>query len=461
MGHRVAVIGGGISGLVAAERLGALGADVVLFEADPDVGGQVRAVDVAGRWVDVGAEALHIGAPGMRELVRRLGLTDRLVTAAPGSAWIWTHGGLHRVPEGVGPVGPTRIGPVMRSRVLSAGGLARAAIEPFARHVRRIDDVSVGQFITARFGPEVTERVVDPLLGTLHAGDVDRLSLHAVAPQVASLAASHRSLLLAHRARRGGPSPSFATFPEGLPALTRRLAAVSGAAIHTSTPVAAIVPDASGWRVEGARALLAQVDAVVMAVPAQVAASLLETVDPSVAGALRMVRSASVATLVASYPSDMVTGVAAFEATGLLIPSSEGRVLKATTFLSTKWPHLQLQDRVLVRLSAGRAGQSLVPELDDAQLIERMLGDFAEVAGVTAAPEDLHLHRWVEALPQLEVGHLGRVSAVRDELRRSRPNLVLAGASHDGPGLAACVRSGTQAAVAVREHLGGVVEVVG
>jgi protoporphyrinogen/coproporphyrinogen III oxidase len=462
MEHRsVAVIGGGISGLVAAERASARGAEVVVVEAGPSLGGQVEAVQVGDRWIDVGAESLHVSAPPVRELLRRLGLADRLETAAPSSAWIWVSHGMHRVPDGVGPVGPTRIGPVLKSRVLSTAGMVRAAFEPLARRRPPDEDISVGEFVTHRFGHQVTERFVDPLLGTLHSGDVNRLSLQAVAPQVATLAEHHRSLLLAHRARRDAPRPSFGTFPEGLPELIHRLAGVSGADIRLSTRVIGLEPTAQGWRVLGEAGSIAEVGAVILAVPGPVAATLLPPGLEIAAELLRRVRTASVATAIASYPIEAVAGLPAFEATGLLVPSGAGLTLKAATFLSRKWPHLELPDQVIVRLAAGRAGDTVVSDLDDEELVGRMHGDLAEITGLEAPPTEVHLRRWWEALPQLEVGHLGRVAALREHLRRDHPGLVLAGASHDGPGLASCIRSGEHAAVEVHQHLGGVVGVAG
>jgi protoporphyrinogen/coproporphyrinogen III oxidase len=463
MEHRsVAVIGGGVTGLVAAERLTARGTRVVLFEASGRLGGQVEAVRVAEHWVDVGAESLHTSAPPVRELLRRLGLVDRLVTAAPSSAWIWVRQGMHRLPDGVGPVGPTKLGPVLRSRVLSASGMVRAAIEPLARRHTEGDDVSVGDFITQRFGHQVTERFVDPLLGNLHSGDVNRLSLQAVAPQVASLAEHHRSILLAHRARRDAPSPSFGTFPDGLPELVRRLAQVSGAEIHLSTPVGRLEPVEGRWRVVGPSGdVLAEVDGVVVAVPGQVASTILPTGLDAVATMLRGVRTASVATAIVSYPVEAVSGLPAFDATGLLVPSGAGLTLKAATFLSRKWPHLESAERVLVRLAAGRLGDGAVAELPDDELIRRMHSDFATITGLSLAPTEVHMRRWREALPQLEVGHLGRVAQARSVLRDRHPGLVLAGASQDGPGLASCVRSGEQAAAEIGGMLAAAVGVAG
>jgi protoporphyrinogen/coproporphyrinogen III oxidase len=450
---RVAVVGGGITGLVAARRLADTGARVTVLEAAPRVGGQVHTVHVIGLPIDVGAEALHVSAPQLAALVDDLGLTDRLVRARPGNTRIWDGHRLLPLPAGVGPTAPTRLGPVVRSGVLSPRGLARAAMEPLVPGGLPDDqDISVGTFLSRRFGSQVTERLVDPVLGSLHAGDVTQLSLRAAVPQLAAVAGRHRSLVVARRGGPKPPPPAFATFRDGLVALIDRLLDDVDVEVRTSTRVSAITPLARGYEVSTSDGLVLDADAVVVALPATVAAALLEPLAPGAEGILGSVRNATVATIVAAYPRSATDRIEAMRATGLLVPSTTGRALKAATFLSSKWPHLQHHDRFLVRLSAGRVGSPLVSSLDDEELVGALHADLAEATGLTATPVEVHVHRWPRALPQLEVGHLDRMAAVRDLLAR-HPGLVLAGASYDGIGIAACISSGNEAAATVATHL--------
>ncbi|MDZ7678344.1 MAG: protoporphyrinogen oxidase [Acidimicrobiales bacterium] len=447
---RVAVIGGGITGLVAARRLAQSGAEVTVLEAGRRLGGQVHTVQVAGLPVDVGAEALHLSAPQVSALVDELGLADQLIRSFPGSANIWNGDELLPLPAGVGPTGPTRLGPVVRSGILSPRGLARAAFEPLipgGLPDRR--DISVGHFLSQRFGTQVTSRLVDPVLGSLHAGDVTQLSLRAAVPQLAAVAGRHRSLVLARRGGPKPPPPAFATFGEGLVTLIDHLLDGVDVEVRTSARVSTITPVERGYEVSTAGGLALDVDAVVVALPAAAAASLLEPITPGCEDTLGSVRTASVATVVAVYPRSATDRVEAMMATGLLVPSSSGRALKAATFLSSKWPHLQPPDHFLVRLSAGRAGSPLVASLDDQQLAEALHADLAEATGLAADPTEVQVHRWPRALPQLEVGHLDRMAAVRERLAL-HPGLELAGASCDGIGIAACIASGDRAAAATR-----------
>ena len=194
-----------------------------------------------------------------------------------------------------------------------------------------------------------------------------------------------------------------------------------------------------------ANGLVVEVDAVVLAVPAAIAADLIRPLSTNAANLLGRVRYASVGTAVVAYPRAAVRQIRALTRTGLLVPSSRGRLLKAATFLSAKWPHLADPTHVLVRLSGGRAGAREICELDDAALAARLHSDLVDATGMTAKPAESHVQRWPCAMPQLEVGHLDRVASVREDLRRY-PGLTLAGASYDGLGIAACVRSGERAA---------------
>lgn len=446
MPHRsVAVVGGGITGLVAARSLVLAGIDVTVFEATPQLGGQVRTIDFMGHPVDVGAEALHVAGPHVTHLVDELGLTDEIITSNPGSAWISTPHGLRRLPAGVGPAGPTRLGPVVRSRILSPLGLARAALEPLVPAGDRSTDVGVGTFLARRFGHEVTDRLVDPVLGSLHAGDVSRLSLRAATPHVAAQIDDHRSLLLAHRVRRAGAAPSFISFPSGLKTLVDALVTSAPVTVRVDTPVTGLAVHGDGYEISLADGTHAHFDGIVVAVPARVAAAIIEPLCETAAVGLAELRTASVATVLAAYPHQAAEAAPALAATGLLFPSSTAHLLKAATFLSRKWPQLEDLDHFLIRLSAGRVGSEAITSLDDAELAALLHAELTAATGLTAEPVSVHVQRWPQTLAQLEIGHLERLGTIRAGLDRF-PGIVLAGAPYEGIGIAACIRSGQHAA---------------
>lgn len=451
----VAVIGGGVAGLVSARRLNQAGMSVTVFEAGDRLGGQVHTVGFFGRRVDVGAESLH-AVPPVLALVEELGLDDQVISANQGVTWVWQAGRLRRLPPGVGLAGPTRLGPVLSSRVLSPLGLVRAALEPLVPRLPVGSDESVGSFVSGRFGREVTERLVDPLLGSLHAGDVDRLSLEAVAPQLGQMARQRRSLLLAHRARRHGGPPAALNFAQGLATFVSRLLADTDVEVHLDSPVTSVLPTGRGFLISGREGTepLA-VDAVVLAVPASIASRLLEKALPGPARYLAGVvaRSASVAAVIAAYDRDSVGRVPALTGKGLLVASASGGLVGAATFCGSKWPHLQHPDRFLVRLSVGRAGDTVLANLTDDEIVTRAYRELAAATGLASAPVDALVKRWPDALSQQEVGHVERVAQARAALDRHLPvgsrGLALAGAAYDGLGIAACLRSGETAAAAI------------
>lgn len=490
---RIVVVGGGLTGLAAARRLAQAGARVTLVEAAPRLGGQVRTLELprAATPIDVGAEAMHTGAPETESLLDELGLRSSMVLARTGESWLWTPAGRRRLPEGVGPAGPTRLRPVLRSGVMTLPGMARAGLEPAFARLRRPpavgpgQDVAVGDFVAGRFGRQVVDRFVDPLLGGLHSGDVRRLSLRATTPSLVGAAASGRSLLplrladlpgkardlLPRRARgrheapgsargpggagpagRARPAMRFLTWPDGLRTVLDALLSGVPVDVRTGTLVTALQRDAGGahpYRLRLQSGMTTEVlpaDGVVLAVPCWASKRLLAPLVPRAADTLAATRVASTATVVLGFAREDLAGVPAFEGNGLLVGSRTGTLLKAITNLSAKWPQYADEELFWVRLSAGRAGADRVTPLSDEELVDHLRRDLRAFTGLDAAPRVVHVERWRRGLPQLTVGHVDRVESVRAELAAALPGVALAGASYDGIGLAACLASARRAA---------------
>lgn len=444
----IAVIGGGVTGLVAARRLNRDGHDITVFEAANRLGGQIHSIEMLGHHVDVGAESLHLAGPAIATLIDEIGLGDEVVTAEPSFAWLWDGRRRRRLPAGVGPAGPTRLAPLVKARVLSPLGMARAALEPFVASDMSWNhdggDVAVGPFIARRFGRQVADRLVDPVLGSLHAGNVDRLSLRAATPMLAARAARTRSLLLG-RSAGPGQAPAFASFRGGLTTLIERMLEDTDVRVRLGTAVREIVPDGAGYALRGESGELGSFDAVLVALAATPAASVLAPMCDPAARQLTSLRTASVATVVVAYRRDAVGEHPALRSTGVLSSSTTGSLFKAATFLSTKWPHLRDDDHVLVRLSAGRVGETRLDELDDAALVDQLLAELERATGLGDAPILTHVQRWPNAIPQLEVGHLDRLATIRSALETHR-GVHLAGAAYTGLGIATCVAAGARAA---------------
>lgn len=444
---RVTVVGAGITGLLTAVGLADAGAEVTVVESSDTVGGQIRGADIDGMTVDVGAESLHTATPGLLELLQRLRLDVAIVDAQQGHTLLSAGGRLRPLPRGMGPAGPSRLWPVATSRILSPAGLLRAACEPFVPRSHHGPDVAVGTYLTSRFGAQLTDRLVDPLLGNLHAGDVHRLSLAAATPPLDRTARRHRSLVLGRRGGRPGPPPRFVTLAGGLGRTPRALAADPRITVRLSSPVTRLQPiSTGGYRVLGDAGELTRADAIVLAVPSAVAARLIAPLDAPAGQALRVIESATVATVVVGYSPAEVEEHPAFRANGLLVPSTAGRLLKAATFLGRKWPHLASDETFLVRMSAGRAGESQLDDLTDGDLVERLHDDLAELTGLGTAPHLAVVRRWPATMPQLHVGHLDAIASVRGRLD-AHHRIVLAGAAYDGVGIGNGLRSARAAVV--------------
>ena len=450
----VAVVGGGISGLMCARRLSQQGVHVILFEASSVLGGQIRNTRVAEHDIDMGAEAIHVSAPGMSALIGEVGLSSGLIQSNPGMSWLWTESGLQQLPEGVGPSGPSKLRPVLRSGVMSFGGLFRAGLEPLVPRRKLRGDIGVGQYIGKRFGSEVVERFVDPVLGSLHSGDVYGLSLRAITPELAAIADRRRSIMMSRRGQKAGPPLSFATWLGGLTTLTQRMLINTGVEVRTLTTVDTVEILANDrYLVKTLTDGSTEVDAVVLAVPARVAAKMVRLLSHTATALLEKVRYASVATVIAAYPKAAIEGLKAFKGTGLLVPSNKNRLLKAATFVSTKWPHMEDPDVALVRLSCGRANEKVIDKMDDAELVAKLHADLVDATGIKAEPIESYVQRWPNAIPQLEIGHVELVSKIRGDLAFFK-GIHLAGSSYDGLGIAACLRSGSKAAIECLGDLG-------
>ncbi len=473
---QVVVVGGGITGLACALELIDAGVDVTVLEASDRLGGKIRTTPFAGLEIDEAADAFLARVPEGIELCRRLGLDADLVSPANAGAYVWSRGALRRLPAGLALGVPGALLPVAQSGVLSVGGLVRAAVEPvLPRRAAKPDAVdALGPLVAGRFGREVLERLVDPLIGGINAGSSDRLSAAAVAPQIAGVAERSRSLLLGLRSdRRAHPpdpsAPVFFTLRGGMgtliDALTAELTGPGGSAkggsakVELNTAVDALeleggapvlVTDGSS----GANRRRIAADATVLTCPAWASATLLTEVAPDVAATLRDIDYASVALVTLSFDDASIGR--SLDATGLLVPKSEQRTVTAASWASTKWNHWRIPGQVIVRASAGRDGDEHALDLDDDELTNAVLTDLRRLMAVRSEPTGVRVSRWPRSFPQYRPGHLGRIDAAERSLATSAPNVVLAGAPYRGLGIPACIRQGQAAArtIVARLHAG-------
>ena len=443
----VVVVGAGIAGLAAAHRLKEH-AEVVVVEAGEHPGGKFGTVEVDGVVFESGPDSFIAREPHMEELAAAVGLGDELVAPAIFGAHIWTGGKLKRVPAGFVFGMPSSPGAALRSGILSPRGAARAAADLVLPGPLEGPDVSVGEFVSRRFGSEVLDRLVDPLLAGTRAGRASDISLAAALPQIDALARRHRSLSagLAAAEKSGtipaGPPPFLAP-RAGMRSLIDALVAELAGKVRTGA-ARRIERGPDGYRVELEGGKTIEARGLILAVPAYVAADLLRTLNPLAAGELEEIGYASVATACFVWPPGSVAvppGVS-----GLLVPSGENRTLAAATWFSQKWPHLAPQDgRIVVKAFAGRAAGDAEFELDDERLLAALLDDLSAAVEVRTRPLAAELMRWPRALPQYAVGHLDRVNRIGSALENTA-GIVLAGAAYRGTGISDSVKNAQAAA---------------
>ncbi|MER5341933.1 protoporphyrinogen oxidase [Streptomyces mirabilis] len=453
---QVVVIGGGIAGLAAAHRLLDRGARVTVLEASDRVGGKLLPGEIAGARVDLGAESMLARRPEAVALAREVGLADRLQPPATATASLWTRGALRPMPKGhvMGVPGTA----TALSGVLSDEGLARIERDAELPRTEVGDDVAVGEYVAARLGREVVDRLVEPLLGGVYAGDAYRISMRMAVPQLFAAVRTHVSLTEAVReiqakaAAAQQTGPVFMGIDGGvgqLPLAVARSVRARGGEILTGAPVTELrrVED-GGWRVvAGGRVLHA--DGVVVAVPAGAAAALLRAEAPAAATELAGVEYASMALVTLAYRRADITLP---EGSGFLVPPVDGHTIKASTFASRKWGWIAEEnpDLLVLRTSVGRYGETEVLGRDDADLVDVSRHDLREATGLAAEPVATRVTRWDDGLPQYPVGHHTRVARVREHVAKL-PGLAVCGAAYDGVGIPACVAS----AYAAVDQLGG------
>lgn len=495
----VVIVGGGIAGLAAAFFLRDRGVTVTVLEGSPRLGGKLVVSEVAGIAVDEGAEALLARRPEGTELVAAVGLAGKLVRPGTTAASIWTRGQLRPLPRRQFMGVPTDLAELARSEILSPDGLARAQGDLELPATARDGDVSVASHVGARFGPELVDRLVDPLLGGVYAGRSDDLSFDATLPGLARAARQHRSLAAAAAAllpapgspppaspapgtpasgppapgqvgRAAGPpvpaaAPVFTTLAGGLGTLPPVLAAASGAVVQTRAMVRELARVPGGWRLtvgSGHAPQWLDADAVILALPARPAGRLLAGVPAAAAsaGALAEISYASMAIVTLAYPQTAFPAVP--QGSGYLVPAVDGRAVKAVTFSTVKWPHLLAgpgprthlpgEPVHLVRCSVGRFGEESVLQRDDSELAALAAADLAAATGVSGAPLEARVSRWGGGLPQYSVGHLDRVARIRAGVA-AQPGLAVCGAAYDGVGIPACIGSARLAADQVLAYL--------
>lgn len=458
---RVIVIGGGITGLAAAHRLLELSTqrhaplEVTLLEASGRLGGVIHTIQRDGFLIEAGPDNFITNKPWALELTQRLGLDDRLLETnqAHRRAMVVRRGRLVPLPAGFMLMGPARWWPVMNSPLFSWPGKLRIALEPFVPARRGDGDESLTSFVTRRFGRQMLDRLVQPLVGGIYTADPDSLSLRATMGQFLEMETRHGSVIRGLR-RAGDQVTSdsgaryslFVTFREGMQALVGALAdRIGSQRVRANTLVKSVRIDVNRgkWIVMLRGGTTLEGDGLIIAVPSYQAASMLHDLDEQLASHLNTVEYASSAIVNLAYPrADVPHPLDAF---GFVVPVIEKRTILAGSFSSVKYQGRAPDGHVLMRVFLGGALQGHVLELDDDALVRAARDDLRDLLGVTTRPSLAMVHRWPRSMPQYTVGHLDRLGGIRSLVERFK-GLELAGNAYAGVGIPDCIHAGEEAA---------------
>jgi oxygen-dependent protoporphyrinogen oxidase len=468
-------VGGGIAGLTAAfslyEQAEAAGLPLTctLIEASRDWGGKIVTHRVDDLTIEAGPDSFLSQKPWGIELCRKLGLAGRLINTneQQKKTFVYSRGRLRELPEGLVLIVPTKLGPFLKSGLISWPGIVRMGLD-LALPARRGDgDESLASFFSRRLGREAFERVVEPLMAGIYAGDAEQISLRATFPRFLDLERQHGSLIRGMLASRPAGTSSgrtvFVTLRDGLAELVQALVArltAAGAKLMTRQSVAAIrvrqtrADRSGGWTYEltPEDGPVVSADAIVLATPAFVSSGLVRPLSPIAAELLGAIPYASTATVSLAYEAGTIGGdVSGF---GFVVPRVERRDLLAATWSSLKWPHRAPASQTLVRCYLGGVGRDAILQEDDRGLVRRVRDELKSMAGVAGEPAYAEVNRWERGMPQYTLGHLERLDSIQRSLDRY-PGLVLAGAAYRGIGIPDCIRDGTDAATSVIRFLTG------
>jgi len=465
----VAIVGGGIAGLATAFALQEQAAtaefpvSTTVIEAGAGWGGKIATRRTGDLVIERGPDSFLSQKPWALELCAKLGLTDRLINTnrLPQGACVYSRGRLRELPEGLVLFVPSKLGPFLRSGLLSWPGILRMGLDLVLPQERNKADESVASFFRRRFGAEAFERLIEPLMAGIYAGDAEQMSLRATFPRFLELERKHGSIIRGMLAGRGGsagpprpagpPRSMFVTLQHGLSELVEALAArieKQGAGLVTGRTVASMRAPSVRSKVwtydlvmEDGGVVTA--DAVVLAIPAYVAARLLRPHSRPAAEKLEAIPYASTATVSLGFNrADLGPAVRGF---GFIVPRVEGRDLVAATWTSLKWPHRASPSRSLLRCYVGGVGREAVLAEDDARLVERVRQDLREIAQVTAEPDVVEVARWDRGMPQYTVGHPSRLEAIQVALNPYH-GLYLTGSAYRGVGIPDCIKDASDTA---------------
>jgi protoporphyrinogen/coproporphyrinogen III oxidase len=453
---RIAIVGGGISGLAAAfaleeRRRAGDSLEYAVYESGPRFGGVLATDQVDGCLVEAGPDSFLTEKPWAVDLCRRLGIEDQLIGSNDGGrkTYILVKGKLTPMPDGLMFMVPTRLAPTLLSTLFSPATKFRMMREwRFSPRPSRNDE-SVAVLVERHYGAEMVERLADPLLSGVYGGEAAQLSVRAVLPRFVEMESKYgslgRGMLAARKNVKTVQSalPIFSSLKGGMQQLAEALVArLPVDFLRVVSPVQAVQKQDRGWVVSAGYAS-DQFDAVIVATSATAAAPLFEITSAELASELKAIPYSSSMTVALGFDKEVRAALPA--GFGFLVPRSEGKRMLAATFVHNKFSHRAPEDRALIRCFLGGTRDEAVLQLPDDEILDIVREELRQILGLNAEPVFTRIYRWRGAMAQYIVGHLERLQRI-ESLLKQLPGLALAGNAYRGIGVPDCVRSGEEAA---------------
>jgi oxygen-dependent protoporphyrinogen oxidase len=463
---RIAIIGGGISGLAAAftieeKRKSGTPIEYVLFESSPRLGGVLVTDRVDGCLVEAGPDSFLTEKPWAADLCREVGLGDQLIGSndSQRKTYILVKEKLVEMPDGLMFMVPTKIMPTVLSPLFSVRTKLRMAAEWFHPPRKAFEDETVADMVSRHYGPEMVELLADPLLSGVYGGEASQLSVRAVLPRFADMESKHGSLgraMLAARRKMGAAAkaparPLFSSLKNGMQQMVDALVArLDEKALKPSTPVQSVVWQDNGWTVSAGYET-DQFDAIIVATPAPAAAALLEIADDRLSRDLGEIQYTSSVTVTLGYDEKVRASLP--PGFGFLVPRSAGHRMLAATFVHNKFPHRAPENRAIVRCFLGGARDEQILQSSEGEIIAIVRNELRKIIGLESEPLFSRVYKWKSAMAQYSVGHLDRLQRI-EARRQNLRGLALAGNGYNGIGVPDCVRSGNEAAGKILAEMG-------